>query len=105
LLANPEGDEARERLRMLARTSDGFALAEADARLRGAGEFFGTRQHGLGELRIGNLSTDLDLLRAARRDAFALVAADAGLRQPELAQLRRIVLERFGKTLDLPEVG
>ncbi len=74
-------------------------------KLRGSGEFFGARQHGLGELRIGNLTTDVDLLRTARKDAFALVAGDPGLRRPEHALLRAAVLEKYGKTLDLAEIG
>jgi ATP-dependent DNA helicase RecG len=98
-------DEAKERLRILTRTADGFALAEHDARLRGGGEFFGTRQHGLGELRVANLSTDQAILQWARQDAFALVTADAGLSRPEHALLRRAVLERYGKTLELAEIG
>jgi ATP-dependent DNA helicase RecG len=105
LFADPATDEARERLRILTRTTDGFALAEHDARLRGLGEFFGTRQHGLGELRFGDLLADQELLRLARQDAFALVAADAALRRPEHALLRRTVLERYGRTLELAEVG
>lgn len=105
LFADPATDEAQERLRVLTRTTDGFVVAEQDARLRGLGEFFGTRQHGLGELRFGNLLTDRDLLHRAREDAFALVAADAGLRQPQHAALRRAVLEKYGQTLDLAEIG
>jgi ATP-dependent DNA helicase RecG len=105
LFAEPATDEAKQRLQAFVRTRDGFALAEQDARLRGGGEFFGTRQHGLGELRFGDLLTDAALLQLARKDAFALVAADAGLRQPEHAGLRRTVLERYGRTLDLAEVG
>ena len=105
LFAEPATDEARERLRAFTRTSDGFALAEHDARLRGVGEFFGTRQHGLGELRLGDLVADREVLQLARKDAFALVAADAALRQPEHVLLRQTVLERYGKTLDLAEIG
>ena len=105
LFAEPPSDEARKRLRAFLRTTDGFALAEEDMKLRGAGELFGARQHGLGELRIGNLIADADLLRTARRDAFALVADDRGLRRPEHALLRATVLERFGKTMDLAEIG
>jgi ATP-dependent DNA helicase RecG len=105
LFAEPAGDEGRQRLRAFVRTTDGFALAEEDVRLRGVGEFFGTRQHGLGELRFGSLVRDADLLTQARRDAFALVAADARLGRPEHAALRAAVAERYGKTLDLAEIG
>src|SRR5262249_22331778 len=105
LFAAGANDAAKERLRVLTRTTDGFALAEEDARLRGVGEFFGTRQHGLGELRFGDLLADGELLRLARRDAFALVTADAGLRRSEHALLRRAVLERYGRTLDLAAIG
>jgi ATP-dependent DNA helicase RecG len=105
LFADPATDEARERLNVLTRTTDGFRLAEEDLRLRGLGEFFGARQHGLGELRLGSLIADADQLTQARKDAFALVLADAGLRKPEHAGLRAAVLERYGATLDLAEVG
>jgi ATP-dependent DNA helicase RecG len=105
LFTGEVSDETRERLRVFTRTADGFALAEEDARLRGAGEFFGTRQHGLGEFRFGDLIADRALLEQARRDAFALVAADAGLRRPEHALLKRAVLDRYGRTLDLAEIG
>jgi ATP-dependent DNA helicase RecG len=105
LFADPATDEARQRLRILTRTTDGFALAEEDVRLRGVGEFFGTRQHGLGDLRVGDLIADGDLLRVARQDAFRLVAEDAGLRRPEHARLRKTVLDRYGRTLDLAEIG
>jgi ATP-dependent DNA helicase RecG len=105
VLADPVTEEARQRLRALTRTTDGFALAEHDLRLRGVGELFGTRQHGLGDLRFGDLLADADLLRLARQDAFALAADDVGLRRPEHALLRRTVLDRYGRTLDLPEAG
>jgi ATP-dependent DNA helicase RecG len=105
LFADAANEEARARLRILTRTTDGFALAEQDVRLRGVGEFFGTRQHGLGQFRIGDLLADGDLLRLARQDAFTVVTEDAGLRRPEHALLRRAVLDRYGRTLDLAEIG
>jgi ATP-dependent DNA helicase RecG len=105
LFAEPAGDDGRDRLRVFVRTTDGFELAEEDLRLRGVGEFFGTKQHGLGELRMGSVLSDGDLLTQARQDAFALVKADAGLRLPEHAELRKTVVQRYGKTLDLAEVG
>jgi ATP-dependent DNA helicase RecG len=105
LFANPTTKEARERLRLFTRISDGFELAEKDARLRGLGEFFGIRQHGLSELRFGDLLTDRELLQMARRDAFGLVADDARLTRPEHRWLRQVVLMRYGHTLDLATVG
>jgi ATP-dependent DNA helicase RecG len=105
LFAGITTDEARLRLRAICRTSDGFALAEEDAKLRGLGEFFGTRQHGLGNLRFGDMMADFDLLQTARQDAIELVMADAGLKKPEHAALRQAVLARYGTTLDLAGIG
>jgi ATP-dependent DNA helicase RecG len=105
LFAGPATGASQERLRLFTRIRDGFALAEQDARLRGLGEFFGTRQHGLGEMRIGDLIADQEVLKLARKDAFALVAQDSRLRLPEHALLRRTVLERYGRSLDLAEIG
>lgn len=105
LFATPSTDDARERLRLFTRCTDGFELAEQDARLRGVGEFFGTRQHGTGELTYADLLAHSELLHAARRDAFALVADDPGLARPEHQALRAVVLERYGQTLDLVEIG
>ena len=105
LFAEPANEEGRKRLQAFVKLRDGFALAEEDLRQRGVGEFFGARQHGLGELRFGDLIADADLLGLARRDALTLVAADAGLRRPEHARLRAEVWRRYGKTLDLAEVG
>jgi ATP-dependent DNA helicase RecG len=105
LFAGVTTEEARLRLRAICRTNDGFALAEEDAKLRGLGEFFGTRQHGLGGLQFGDLLQDFDLLEMARQDAIELVCGDAGLRQPEHAALRRAVLAKYGQTLDLAAIG
>ena len=73
--------------------------------MRGLGEFFGTRQHGWGELRVADLLRDRDVLQLARKDALTMVAADAGLRDDEHASLRQAVLERYGRTLELAEIG
>ena len=105
MFAEAPNDEARERLQILTRTADGFVLAEHDARLRGVGEFFGARQHGTGEVALADLHAQREVLQIARKDAFALVAEDSGLRRPEHAGLRAAVLQRYGRTLDLVEIG
>lgn len=98
-------DDAKERLKIFTRTADGFQLAEEDARLRGLGEFFGTRQHGIGDLEIGDLLHDSELLETARADAWRVIVDDPGLKLSEHTALRRAVLERYGQVLDLAEIG
>jgi ATP-dependent DNA helicase RecG len=98
-------DQARERLAAFAATTDGFALAEMDFQLRGPGDLFGTQQHGLPPLRIADLRSDQDILEEARREAKSLFAADPGLNNPDHARLRRQMLVRYGKALDLSDVG
>jgi ATP-dependent DNA helicase RecG len=103
--ADPKSDEARQRLQAFQSTTDGFQLAEVDFRLRGPGELFGTRQHGLPPFRIADLVRDADVVEEARRDAQQLLAADPGLGQAECASLRRMMLVRYGKSLELGDVG
>ena len=83
-------EETRERLIAFTRTNDGFRIAEEDLRLRGPGEFFGTRQSGLPDLRAANIVRDADLLENARNEAFELIKADPGLsRYPRLYELMK----------------
>jgi ATP-dependent DNA helicase RecG len=79
---------ARERLAVLERTTDGFAVAQADLELRGPGSLAGTRQAGLLELRLAGLAREPGLLDAARAEARRIVAADPGLERPAHAGLR-----------------
>ncbi len=105
LVAKPGSQVAAERLKVIASTTDGFRIAEEDLRLRGPGEFFGLRQHGLPELRFANLARDQELIQAARKDAFALVERDPQLRHPDLRQLRDQLLKKFGDRIELASVG
>ena len=90
LLADTPSAEAKERLSLLERIRNGFTLAEEDLRLRGPGEFFGTRQSGLPDLKMAKLS-DVELLEFARKEAIRLFNADSYLKQPEHRLLAREV--------------
>jgi ATP-dependent DNA helicase RecG len=100
LFAGQLTEDARERLDAIASTTDGFALAEVDLRIRGEGTIFGTRQAGMPDLRIARLVEDFPIVVEAREAAFALVAADPHLRSPENAGLRGEVTRRFEDVLD-----
>jgi ATP-dependent DNA helicase RecG len=91
----PWSDDARERLRAMAETSDGFVIAERDLKLRGPGDFFGTRQHGVPTLRAGDLLRDGDLLERAFEEARTRV--EGGTLAPELrAYVKNVWQRQFG---------
>ena len=88
--SQPDNLLAKERLDAMARTNDGFALADLDLRLRGEGSLFDVRQSGLPDLKLASLADDLELVKRARTRAFAIVAADPDLAaHPELGALLR----------------
>lgn len=90
LLSDDPSAAARERLQVLAETQDGFQLAEADLRRRGPGDYLGTRQSGLPQLRAADFG-DLRLIQAARHEAMALLSQDPALARPEHAALAAAV--------------
>ncbi len=96
-------EETRERLNAFSRTNDGFLIAEEDLRLRGPGEFFGTRQSGLPDLRAANIIRDADLLEKARTEAFDLVQQDPTLARYPL--LRELLKRKWQGRLGLMSVG
>ncbi len=104
MLARATGADSEARLAAVLETSDGFAIADADLRIRGPGEFLGTRQHGrMPDLRIANLIRDARLIALAREAARERVRRDPGLRRdPPLA---RAVNARWGERLALVDVG
>ncbi len=101
LVASPSNPIARQRLDVMTETHDGFKIAEEDLRIRGPGEIFGTRQHGLPELKVADLAEDFELLRLARRDAFAIIADDPMLAEPAHQRLRAEVVKLYAGRLNL----
>jgi ATP-dependent DNA helicase RecG len=95
----PWSDDARERLKTMAETSDGFAIAERDLELRGPGDFFGTRQSGLPKLRTGDLVRDREIMEEAHREARQMV--ETGL-SPALAAFVR---DKWDAQFGLIQVG
>ncbi len=105
VFADPPTDEAARRLAAFVGSTDGFELAETDFAIRGPGDLFGTKQHGLPPLRIADLLRDGEILGEARRDAAAITALDPGLSDPSNKRLRRMTLARYGKALELGDIG
>ncbi len=91
----PLSKVARERLDTMARTTDGFMIAEKDLQLRGPGEFFGTEQSGLPQFSFANLITDQAVLKEAREDAFAIIAADPSMEQECNALVKKFYQSQF----------
>jgi ATP-dependent DNA helicase RecG len=99
----PMSPEAKDRLKALEKTNDGFVIAEEDLRIRGGGEFFGTRQHGAPDFKICDPITDRLLLEVARQDAFDLIKRDPGLN--DHPNLRAHFERAWGKKMELMDVG
>ena len=97
--------ETEARLNTLRETLDGFKIAEADLRLRGPGEFLGTRQSGLPDFRVANLLRDSRLLAEARGAAEDCLRSDPDLRAPGSTALRQLLYHRWAGRLGLADVG
>ena len=95
LLSDNDSEETRRRLKVMTETNDGFRISEEDLRLRGPGDFFGARQHGLPSLKVADLSCDMRLLDEAQSAAKALMAADPELSAPEHRALQSRIEELF----------
>jgi len=107
LLLTPEKitSVAKQRLKAIIETNDGFKIAEADLRLRGPGEILGTKQAGFPELRFADMIKDIEILKQAREAAFHIIATDPELQSSEYKYLASYLRHYWGEKLKLGMVG
>ena len=101
LVSDSRNEDTRARLKVMTKTGDGFVIAEEDLRLRGPGDFFGDRQHGLPALKVADLSCDMTLLKEAQEAAENLLAVDPELKaHPNTARRIQRLFQQRGDTLN-----
>ena len=101
LVSDSTNEDSRARLKIMVKTSDGFAISEEDLRLRGPGDFFGNRQHGLPETHIADLGADMNVLVTAQEEANRLMEADPELSAyPKLKRHVWKMVEKAGDTFN-----
>lgn len=98
-------ETAARRMQIMVDHHDGFLIAEEDLKIRGSGDFFGTRQHGMPELQFADLATDYKIVEAARETAFQLISGDVHLRKPENLEIRRHFQKHFSEKFYLPDIA
>ncbi len=100
LINEGKTDIAMERMRILQKSTDGFYISEKDLELRGPGEFFGTRQHGIPDLKIANLFRDMEILKLAQLEARNILKNDPFLEKSENSLLRKEIKLKFIDQID-----
>jgi ATP-dependent DNA helicase RecG len=105
LMSDAIGEPAESRLKAMTATSDGFEIAELDLKLRGPGAFFGTRQHGLPEFKLADITAEMPLLEQAKQDALEILQRDPKLESAGNQQLRKALGRQIGPDLGLAQVG
>lgn len=101
LISDAQNNTAVDRLKILCSSNDGFEIAQKDLELRGPGDFFGSRQHGLPELRVADLFSDMALLRLAQKEAETVLKNDPSFAGPQNAGLRGMVSRLFSTREDV----
>ena len=94
-------DVVRERMKVISSTNDGFVISEKDLELRGSGEFFGTKQHGLPEFKIANLFEDIAILKSVQSIALEIINKDKTLESKENIVLKKMVEEKFKNRIEI----
>jgi len=99
------GDTAQQRMKIMTQTNDGFIIAEQDLKLRGWGDFFGTKQSGMPEFKLANPIEDREILEQAREDAFELVATDTFLRKTENEPLNKYMHTHLKERMEMINIS
>jgi len=98
-------ETAEQRLRIMVETTDGFRISEEDLAIRGPGQFLGTKQSGLPDLKVADLARDIKLLAQARQEAFRLVEEDPNLSRAEHRPMARVIRKRWQGKIRLGRIG
>lgn len=101
LITDNVTEDSKNRLKILSKTNDGFKISEEDLKLRGPGDFFGQRQHGLPSLKIADMAENIEVLHQAQQAAKKILEEDYDLSKNEHQQLRMLVDSLFDKKIDL----
>ena len=101
LIYDSNGKNTKERMKIMKETDNGFVVAEKDLELRGSGEFFGTRQHGLPEFKIANLFEDVAILKEVQALTAKIEENDPKLEKEENKRLHRLVEEKFADRISI----
>ena len=96
-----KSQETRERMKIMQETNNGFIIAEKDLELRGSGEFFGTRQHGIPEFKIANLFEDMEILKCVQSVALKIEEVDPKLEKEENKRLKKLIDDKFTKRVEI----
>ncbi|MGN0602223.1 MAG: ATP-dependent DNA helicase RecG [Oscillospiraceae bacterium] len=99
LITDNVNEESRKRLKILSKVHDGFKISEEDLKLRGPGDFFGSKQHGLPPLKIADMSSDIEILKLAQKAAGDISAKDPELESPENHELKQLACRLFENKL------
>ena len=101
---HPVSEEGKARMKAMQNSSDGFVIAEEDLKIRGPGDFMGTRQSGMPLLKIANLLRDIQVLEMARKEAFQIIESDPDITDPKHQQLNKVLKKFAGNYMELMEV-
>lgn len=95
------GKNTKERMKIMCQTNNGFVISEKDLELRGSGEFFGTKQHGLPEFKIANLFEDIDILKKVQNVAIKIMDDDPDLTKEKNLELKKQIENKFKNRIEI----